>query len=157
MVRLLFIAALVSFAAGCAGTAKEPHISARRATWGDRLRGATPSGAGANHAQLLAAFRVLTDAVATVAPQRRAELDRLENACATLARSVDNASARADFVKIGLVAAIDALEADDAVVAITASIDPSKPLAAQYTTIRRALLASAELVDHVPAPITALR
>ncbi|MBL9016268.1 MAG: hypothetical protein JNL83_18920 [Myxococcales bacterium] len=152
MARLLF-ALLVVTSVGCASSVNAPR-TAHPDTWGDRLRAAIPPLDAPDHAQLLYAFEVLAQAIPDIAPGHQAEVDRVRNACTTLARSLGNLAARADFVKIGLTAAAEALDVDGAVVA---SLDPSKPLRGQYATIRRALLATAASMDGAPAPVTASR
>lgn len=157
MVRSLFVAVVLSVATGCAGSARESRNVAHVDTWGDRLRAAIPAVDAPDHAQLLSAFDLLAHALPVVAPGHDAEVDRVRNACNTLARSLGNLSARADFVKIGLVAVGDALEGDRVMLDTIDSIDPSKPLRPQYDKVRKALLATAKLMDRTPAPRTALR
>ena len=142
---------------GCASSPKSSHSAAHVDTWGDRLRAAIPPVDAPDHAQLLSAFDLLAHAIPAVAPGHEAEVDRVRNACNTLARSLGNLSARADFVKIGLVAVGDALEGDRRMLATIDSIDPSKPLRPQYDKVRKVLLATAKLMDRTPAPLTARR
>jgi uncharacterized protein (DUF4415 family) len=111
---------------------------------------------GADHARVLAAFQALGEALQTAAPERTNEILRVKVSCSALERSVANVGARADFVRIGLAAATDALAtvapADPNVKAMaeaTRAIDPGKPLAEQYPQVRAALRASVRVVYAV--------
>jgi hypothetical protein len=80
----------------------------------------------------------------------------VKTSCNALERSVTNVAARADFVRIGLAAATDALAAvapsDPNVIAMaeaTRQIDPDKKLSDQYPQVRAALRASVRVVYAV--------
>ena len=110
----------------------------------------------ADHTRLLAAFQALGEALQTATPDRTNEILRVKASCNALERSVTNVHARADFVRIGLSAATDALSAvapsDPNVLAMaeaTRKIDPDKTLFEQYAQVRAALRASVRVVYAV--------
>ena len=110
----------------------------------------------ADHARVLAAFQALGEALQTAAPASTDEILRVKASCNALERSVGNLHARADFVRIGLSAATEALSSvapsDPNVTAMaraTATIDPDKTLAEQYLQVRAALRASVRAVYAV--------
>lgn len=106
-----------------------------------------------DHARVLAAFQALGEALQTAAPASSDEILRVKASCTALERSVANVHARADFVRIGLSAATDALSsvapADPNVTAMaeaTAKIDPDKTLVEQAAQVRAAFRASVRAV-----------
>lgn len=110
----------------------------------------------ADHTRVLTAFQALGEALQIAAPGRTNEILRVKASCNALERSVTNVHARADFVRIGLTAATDALSAvapsDPNVVAMaqaTQNIDPDKTLSEQYAQVRAALHASVLVVYAV--------
>jgi hypothetical protein len=109
-----------------------------------------------DHTRVLAAFQALGEALHTAAPGRSNEILRVKASCNALERSVTNTRARADFVRIGLSAATDALAtvapSDPnvaAMAAATSRIDPDRPLSDQYAQVRTALRASVRVVFAV--------
>lgn len=109
-----------------------------------------------DHSRVLAAFQALGEALQTAAPGRTNEILRVKASCSALERSVTNVRARADFVRIGLSAATEALStvapSDPNVIAMaeaTGKIDPDKTLLEQYAQVRAALRASVRAVYAV--------
>lgn len=158
------VLALVLFTAACAA----PHRGTRSAAV--TARPAPPSAVSllvsineleaprrdVDHTRVLAAFQALGTALQTAAPNRTNEILRVKASCNALERSVTNVSAHADFVRIGLAAATDALSSvapsDPNVIAMaeaTRKIDPDKTLADQYAQVRAALRASVRVVYAV--------
>lgn len=108
-----------------------------------------------DHVALLAAMRALRDSLDAIAPHRTAELARVRTMTQALERAVGNADAHADFVRIGLVSASQALASVaprygagcfrngvDALADASARIDPETRLAAQYPEVKAALHAA---------------
>ncbi|CAN5818229.1 hypothetical protein BH11MYX3_BH11MYX3_39240 [soil metagenome] len=106
-------------------------------------------------------MRALADALEVVAPRSHNEILRIRVMSNTLERSQSTASAHADFVKIGLFAAANALAAIPpagradracfrtaltAMTDATARINPDGTLRDQYPDVRAALRASVAVV-----------
>lgn len=163
------IALVLLIIGGCAGSRRDsgPAVAARPAppsavsllTSVNDLEAPHRDG---DHTRVLAAFQALGAALQTAAPASTDELLRVKTSCNALERSVANVHARADFVRIGLSAATDALSTvspsdpnvTDLAVA-TAKIDPDKTLAEQYPQVRAALRAAVRAVyavEGAPAP-----
>jgi hypothetical protein len=116
------------------------------------------SATGTNHIAVLHTFRALGETLQTVAPDSMRELVTFANTCDTLERAVQNAGAHADFVRIGLAAATDALATIEpadrakyrsslaAMNEAMASVDPNRRLGDQYPQVRAALHAATRVV-----------
>jgi hypothetical protein len=123
-----------------------------------------------DHVRVLHAMRALADALEVIAPARKNEILRIRVMSNALERSKSTASAHADFVKIGLFAAANALAAlpaqaradricyRNALTAMTdaaARINPDGTLRDQYPDVRAALRASVAVVyAAIPASRT---
>ena len=130
-----------------------PHAARLIASLGE-LDAAT----GTDHVAVLRTFRALGETLHSITPASTREIVAFENTCATLERAVQNPSAHADFVRIGLAAATDALAtiepADQAAYAASlaamteamASVDPNRRLGDQYPQVRKALHAATRIV-----------
>ncbi|MBA3463332.1 MAG: hypothetical protein H0T46_25475 [Deltaproteobacteria bacterium] len=113
-----------------------------------------------DHARLLAALRALEESLRLVAPARRTEITGVHVSGATLERAVDNPRAHADFVRMGLVNAAQALAAVEpsfsgrgcyreelgALTLAASQIDPERRLSDQYTKVSSALRAASRVV-----------
>lgn len=157
------LATLFLIASGCAAPHRESTITSDRPAPAHAVRliaslGDLDAATGNDHVAVLRAFRALGATLQTVTPERDRELVTLANTCATLERAVQNRSAHADFVRIGLAAATDALATVEptnraqyvsSLAALTdamTSLDPNRRLADQYPKVRAALRAASRVV-----------
>jgi hypothetical protein len=161
LVTPLFVAFLL--AVGACGAPRRDANLATRPTPAHAARfiaslGELESATGADHVAVLHAFRALGETLQSVAPHRVNEIVAFQNTCATLERAAQNPSAHADFVRIGLAAATDALSTLEptnraqyasSLAAMTdamTSVDPNRRLGDQYPQVRAALRAASRIV-----------
>jgi hypothetical protein len=134
-----------------------PHEARRLVAAVEQLEAAPLHG---GHAPLLAAIRALEASLEVVAPDRSAELTGVHLSGTTLARALDNDDAQADFVRMGLINASQALAAVEpslrgngcyrtelgAMTIAASKIDPDRRLSYQYAEVTAALRAASRVV-----------
>lgn len=134
-----------------------PHEARRLIAAVDQLEAAPHQ---RDHGRLLAAIRALEESLEVVAPHRTTEITGVHLSGTTLARAVDNPDAVADFVRMGLVNATQALATVEpsfsgtgcyrtelgAMTIAATKIDPDRRLSYQYAEITAALRAASRVV-----------